>query len=382
MTAPVWLAAPPEVHSALLRAGPGPGPLIAAGATWAALSADYASAAGELAHVLGLVATDAWQGPSAASYEVAHGPYLAWLIEISQHCARVAAAYEEAAAAYVNALAEMPTLEELAANHAAHAVLLATNFFGVNAIPIVLNEADYLRMWIQAAATMGIYQWVSAGALASVSDAAAAPPVLLNPFVSEAARGAATAAPVVGAAPLLPALIALLLEALAVLGQILFWVVVIITFPVRLLIYAISLVLPFFAQFVNAYIPILVGYFAAGVAGTALPAAGAAIALPISVPLGVGRLAADTQFDGAEAEAALSQADRPLLVAEVSPDPPAWVATSDKGAGTLGFAGSANKAVSVVPSGLTTLAGGELGGRPQVPMLPASWDPHPVGAAG
>src|ERR1700722_4079320 len=153
----LWHAMPPELNTARLMAGAGPAPMLQAAAGWEAVAAALETQAAELATSLASLKA-VWTGASSDRAIAAAMPMVTWLQTAAQLAQKRGMQAAAQAAAYVKALAMTPSLPEIAVNHITHTVLTATNFFGINTMPIGFNETDYfVRMWNQAGGVMDIY---------------------------------------------------------------------------------------------------------------------------------------------------------------------------------------------------------------------------------
>ncbi|MDY6871436.1 MAG: PPE family protein [Actinomycetota bacterium] len=155
---PTWTALPPEVNTGRLMAGAGPAPMLQAAAGWEALSVLLETQADELAASLANLSS-MWTGTASERAVAATMPMVLWLRTTSAQAMKRALQAANQANSHTLALATTPPLPEIEQNHITHAVLEATNFLGVNTVPIGVNECDYfVRMWNQAAGAMDVYQ--------------------------------------------------------------------------------------------------------------------------------------------------------------------------------------------------------------------------------
>lgn len=182
---------PSEIISALIHSGPGAWSLIEAAGFWQELSAELEQSASSYTAELSWLSTT-WHGPSSMAMAQALEPYLAWLRLTAQQCQQTAASVQVVAAAFewTHWTVVHPSL--VAANRARLAMLLATNFFGVNYPAIAETEAEYHTMWVNNSAAMYRYAATSAGAVKLPQFSP--PPEVANP------SGATTQAAMVHAA--------------------------------------------------------------------------------------------------------------------------------------------------------------------------------------
>jgi PPE-repeat protein len=101
----------------------------------------------------------AWTGVGSERAAAAAAPMVTWLETAAQTARKRGMQAAAQAAAYAKALGITPSLPDIATNKVTHTVLAATNFFGINTVPIGFNEMDYfVRMWNQAGGAMDVYQ--------------------------------------------------------------------------------------------------------------------------------------------------------------------------------------------------------------------------------
>ena len=117
-------------------------------------------------------------------------PMVVWLRTVAAQAQKRALQATAQANSYSLAMVTTPPLPEIEQNHVTHAVLEATNFLGVNTVPIGINEFDYfVRMWNQAAGAMDVYQGETA--LNLLFEPIMPPKPIVMPGVGEGVVGAA-----------------------------------------------------------------------------------------------------------------------------------------------------------------------------------------------
>jgi PPE-repeat protein len=179
--------APPEITSALIHSGPGPGSLLTAANAWRQLAIELGqTATGYATAVSGI----SWRGPSATAMTLSTLPYVAWLHTTAVQAAQMSMAATTMASSFVATQTAVVHPSVVTANRTLLADLLATNFFGINFPAIAATEAQYMQMWAGNTTAMLGYQATS---LQTMAMPTFTPPSSMTTPTATAAQKAAVA---------------------------------------------------------------------------------------------------------------------------------------------------------------------------------------------
>jgi len=181
---------PPEVNSARMYAGPGPGPTLAAASAWDGLAAELQSTAASYRAAIAELTEGPWLGSSSASMAAAATPYLDWMTTTAGQAEQTANQARSAAAAYEAAFAMTVPPVVIAANRSLLMTLIATNVLGQNTAAIAATEVHYAEMWAQDATAM--YGYAGSAAAATTLTPFTPPPPTTNPAGEAQQAGSAT----------------------------------------------------------------------------------------------------------------------------------------------------------------------------------------------
>lgn len=188
----MWHGFPPEFNTGRLIAGAGAQPFLQAEVGWQTLAADFTAAMATLRAQVAATAA-MWQGMASTQAQAAFEPYFAWMTSVVAMAQQRAAAAAAQAAAYETAVVSTPSLGEIARNHITHAILVATNIIGQNAIPIAITEHEYfVILWNRAAGAMDGYS-AATGVNTTFPPFPPAPPIMAAPGAPEAGLAAVLA---------------------------------------------------------------------------------------------------------------------------------------------------------------------------------------------
>ncbi|MEB3984343.1 PPE family protein [Mycobacterium sp. 663a-19] len=184
--------APPEITSALIHSGPGPGSLLTAANAWRQLAIELGQTAAAYAST---VAGISWEGPSATAMTLSTLPYVAWLNTTAGQAAQMSMAADTMASSFAATQAAVVHPSVVAANRAQLAHLIATNAFGINFPAIAATEAQYVQMWEDNATAMLGYHATSLQTMAMPTFTAPSPMTTPTaPVTQQAAVGGLAAA--------------------------------------------------------------------------------------------------------------------------------------------------------------------------------------------